>query len=181
LNTKLKTAKSELLSSLTETRTAILHAVLQLSPASQNITFLGTWSLKDLLAHLAGWDFTNLAAARDIQAGKLPEFYAHYDKDWKTYNAGLVAKYKREDFEELLAVVRDSQRQLIAYLESVPAEAFERDFGVRSGRNYKVTIARLLEAEWKDEQKHLEQIREFAAKLHSASPLGNADTALHRT
>jgi hypothetical protein len=151
--------KQELIFALLETRTAILQEASQLSPAAQNTVFLGVWSVVDLIAHLVGWDFTNLAAAKDIQAGKLPEFYAHYDKDWKTYNAELVAKYKRDDFEELLALARDSQGQLIAYLESVPAEAFEKDFGMRSGRNYKVTIARLLQAEWKDEQEHLEQIR----------------------
>jgi hypothetical protein len=53
---------------------------------------------------------------------------------------------------------------LIEYLETVPAEAFEGDFGVRSGRGTKVTIARLLEAELKDGQEHLEQIRAFAAR-----------------
>ena len=118
-----------------------------------------------MIAHLIGWDYANLAAAKDIQAGKLPEFYAHYDKDWKTFNAELVAKYKRDDFEELSALSRDSQGQLIAYLESVPAEAFEKDFGVRTGRNYKVTIARLMQAELKDGQEHLEQIQEFSATL----------------
>jgi len=89
----------------------------------------------------------------------LPEFYAHYDKDWKTFNAELAAKYKRDDFDELLALARDSQSQLIEYLESIPAEAFEKDFGVRSGRGTRVTIARLLQTELKDEQEHLEQIR----------------------
>ncbi len=118
-----------------------------------------------MLAHLAGWDYANLAAAKDIQAGKLPEFYARYDKDWKTYNAELVSPYKRDDFDELLALARDSHRRLIEYLESVPAEAFEQDFGVRSGRGTRVTIARLLQAEWQDEQEHLEQIRDFKAKL----------------
>jgi hypothetical protein len=117
-----------------------------------------------LISHLVGWDFTNLGAAKDIQAGKLPEFYAHYDKDWQTYNAELVAKYKRDDFDELLALVKDSQRQLIAYLESLPAEIFEKDFGVRSGRGTRVTLARLLQAELKDEQEHLRQIQEFIAQ-----------------
>jgi hypothetical protein len=159
VNKKFETLKRELLSALIETRTAILNEASQLSLAAQNTVFLGVWSLVDLIAHLAGWDFTNLAAAMDIQAGKLPGFYAHYDKDWKTYNAELVAKYKCDDFEELLVLVRDSQGQLITYLESVPAEAFEKDFGVRSGRGTRVTIARLLQAELQDEQEHLEQIR----------------------
>jgi len=164
MSTKSQTTKQELISALLETRTTILHEASQLSPTVQDTVFLGEWSVVDLIAHLIGWDFANLAAAKDIQAGKLPAFYAHYDEDWKTYNAELVAKYKRDDFEELLALVRDSQRQLIAYLENIPSQAFEKDFGVRTGRNYKVTIARLLQAEWKDEQEHLRQIQDFVAK-----------------
>lgn len=164
MSTKPETFKRELLSAVIETRAALLHAASQLPLEAQDTVFLGIWSVVDLIAHLIGWDFANLAAAKDIQSGKLPEFYAHYDKDWKTFNANLVAKYKRDDFDELLALARDSQGQLIEYLESIPTENFEKDFGVRTRRNYKVTIARLMQAELKDGQEHLEQIRGFAAK-----------------
>ena len=157
----------ELLSAVIETRTALLHAASQLSHEEQNTVFLGVWSVKDLIAHLIGWDYANLAAAKDIQAGKLPEFHAHYDEDWKTYNAALVAKYKRNDFEELRALSRDSQGQLIEYLESIPPENLERDFGVRSGRNEKVTILHLLQAELKDGREHLEQIQAFLANQNA--------------
>ena len=159
---KSKIRKSELLSKLIETRTAILNAASQLPPKAHDTVFLGIWSIKDLIAHLVGWDFTNIEAAKAIQSGRLPEFYARFDKDWKTYNAELVANYKQDDFNEMLAIARDSHRQLVAYLENLPAEAFEKDFGVRSGRKYKVTIVGLLLAEWKDECEHLGQIMCFA-------------------
>jgi hypothetical protein len=165
MSTKSEFREQELFSALLETRTAILNEAAKLFPVAQNIVLLGTWSIKDLLAHLIGWDFTNLAAVKDIQAGKLPAFYTLYDGDWKTYNAELVAKYKRDEFDELLAFVRDSQRQFIEYLETVPAEAFEKDFGVRSGRGTRVTMARLLQAEWEDERVHLQQIQGFKVKL----------------
>jgi len=165
MSKKSQTTKQELLSAVIETRTAVLQAASQLSPEDQDTVFLGVWSVKDLIAHLIGWDFANLAAAKNIQAGKLPEFYAHQDKDWKTFNAGLVAKYKRDDFEELLALSRDSPGQLIAYLESLSAEVFDKDFGVRTKRNYKVTIARLMQAELKDGKEHLKQIQEFKSTL----------------
>ena len=165
MSAKSKAPKSTLLSGLAETRAAILVAAAQVPPRARDTVFLGVWSLRDLLAHLAGWDVTNLEAAKDIRAGRLPAFYAHHDKGWKSYNAGLVAKYRREDFNELLALVRDSHRRLIAYLESLPEEAFERDFGVRSPRGFKVTIARLLRAEWQDEVEHLKQIQGFREKL----------------
>jgi len=165
MSTKPQTSNQELLSAVIETRAAVLQAASQLSHEEQNTVFLGVWSVVDLIAHLIGWDFANLAAAKDIQAGKLPEFYTHYDKDWKTFNAELVAKYKRDDFEELSALSRDSQGQLIEYLESIPTENFEKDFGVRTGRNYKVTIARLLQVELEDEKEHLQQLQDFAANL----------------
>jgi len=168
MTTKSEAHKEELLSGLAETRAAILQAAAQVPPEARDTAFLGTWSLKDLLAHLAGWDVTNLEAAKDIQAGVLPSFYAHHDKGWKSYNAGLVAKYRREDFEELLALVRESHQQLISHLESLPGETFEQDFGVRSPRGFKVTIARLLRAEWQDEVEHLQQIKEFALGTKSA-------------
>ena len=59
-----------ILSAIIETRTALLQAASQLSLDAQNTVFLGVWSVKDLIAHLIGWDFANLAAAKDIQAGK---------------------------------------------------------------------------------------------------------------
>ena len=165
MSTKSETLKRELLSAVLETRAALLQAASGLSPTAQDTVFLGIWSVKDLIAHLIGWDFANLAAAQAIQAGKLPEFYAHYDEDWETFNAESVAKYKRDDFEELSALARDSLGQFIAYLESIPPEHIEKDFGVRSGKNEKITILYLLQAELKDGQEHLKQIQEFKATL----------------
>jgi hypothetical protein len=72
----------------------------------------------------------------------------------------LVKKHKRDSFQELLGAVKGSQKKLIEFLQTIPPEHFNKDFGVRF-RGYKVTIQRLLEAEWKDEQTHLRQITDF--------------------
>jgi len=140
-----------------ETRQSILAEVSNLSKEQQDQVFLGIWSLKDLLAHLIGWDHTNLEAVKSVLTGKVPAFYEHHDRDWQTYNAMLVRKYKKGTFQELLARTRDSQKKLIVFLQTVPPENFNQDFGVRF-RGYKVTIQRLLEAERGDEQTHLQQI-----------------------
>lgn len=152
--------KDQLLSSLIETRQNILVEVSKLSKADRDRIFLGIWSVKDLLAHLAGWDYTNMEAASYVMAGNLPSFYAHHDRDWAKYNAILVAKYKRDHIDELIGLVKDAQRQLIDFIQTVPPSSFNKDFGVRF-RGYKVTIQRLLEAELKDEQIHLQQIIDF--------------------
>ena len=152
--------KEQILSDLTEVRQGILHQASLISENNRNRTFLGIWSVMDLLAHLAGWDHTNIEAAKAVLAGRSPAFYAHRDSDWRTYNSILVAKYKRASFHEMIAVLNNSHCELIEFLKTIPAESFNRDFGIRF-RGYKVTIRRLLESETKDEQTHFRQITDF--------------------
>lgn len=56
--------------------------------------------------------------------------------------------------------MRDSQKELMQFLQTIPPENFNKDFGVRF-RGDKVTIQRLLEAEASDEQTHFQQIVDF--------------------
>jgi hypothetical protein len=157
---KAQANKDEAISGLIEARGCILAAATLLPVEKRGQVFLGTWSVRDLLAHLVGWDFTNIEAGREILEGKLPSFYAHHDRDWRTYNAGLVERYKKDDWADMVSAVEESHRRLIGFLQRVAVEEFDRDRGLRAGR-YKVTIARLIKAETTDERKHCEQIREF--------------------
>ena len=162
--------KDTVISELVETRRKILDAVSSLSPEQQDEIFLGIWSVKDLLAHLVGWDFANMEAAKALLAGQLPGFYSHHDRDWKTYNARLVAEYKKDDFADLLSSVEDSHQKLIDLIRAIPAEEFGKDRGVRF-KGYKVTIASLLQVEANDEKTHHAQIEEFRAR-NNALPEG---------
>jgi hypothetical protein len=56
--------------------------------------------------------------------------------------------------------MQTSQEKLNEFLRTVPPEQFHKDFGVRF-QGYRVTVRRLLEAEWKDQQIHLRQRLEF--------------------
>jgi hypothetical protein len=143
--------KDALIGGLVKARAKILAAVGWLSRADQDEVFLGVWSVKDLLAHLVGWDHTNLSAVQEILAGQKPSFWAHYDRDWQSYNAQLVAEYKREDFSELVVAVEASHRQLIDFLQTVPADEYVK----------KKKIATLLRAEARDEEEHHRQVEVF--------------------
>ena len=68
--------KQQVIAGLVDARSKILASVAALPPAQQDVVFLGEWSVKDLLAHLIGWDFANLEATKEALAGKLPSFYA---------------------------------------------------------------------------------------------------------
>ena len=152
--------KEMLQGELFDVRARILEAASSLPLNKQDEVFLGTWSVKDLLAHLAGWDETNMRAVEEFLAGKLPSFYAYADKDWATYNAKLVAEYKREDFDELLTLVKATHRKLLDYLETILAVELERDRDIRY-KGWIVTPYKLLMVEKKDEEKHYDQLYKF--------------------
>ena len=160
---KAQLKKDELIADLIETLRKILDITTSFPPAKHDEIFLGIWSVKDLLAHLIGWLEANRKAVKAIRSGKLPEFYAYKDRDWQTYNARLVRKYKRDSLAELMLTMQVSHQKLIDSIQIIPAEEFEQDYGVRF-KGYKVTITRLLEAELKDEKEHYSQMEMFRNK-----------------
>lgn len=162
--------KEQIIADLTAARQEVLAAVRALPSEAQDIPFLGTWSAHDIVAHLVGWDHANGEAMAAIRAGRLPAFYDHYDPDWRTFNAGLVAQHKQGTPEETVALARASHEALLAALDAIPAEDVGRDYGVRSAGRRRVTIAMLLTVEARDERKHAGQIREFAAQGESSGP-----------
>ena len=152
--------KSELLCGLKDVRERILTLVLSLEPEKQEVAYLGSWSAREMLAHLAGWDETNVCAAEEILADERPGFYEFIDNDWSSYNAMLVEDYSRDDFEDLISLVQQTHTRLLDEVTAIPAEEIWKDRGILA-RGWKVTIGRLLNAELQDEEEHYWQLKEF--------------------
>jgi uncharacterized damage-inducible protein DinB len=161
--------KQQLATDLIEARRSLLAAAAALPPEERDMSFLGAWSAHDIIAHLVGWDAANLEAIRAITQGRLPAFYAHYDADWRSFNAELVIRHKHPTLEETLSAVQASHRDLLQALDALPADEMIRDHGVRSPRGRKVTVEMLVRAETGDEHKHGEQIRAFATQLQGGA------------
>jgi len=166
VNSKAAIKKEQIISELQKARSEILTEVAALSSKERDTVFLGVWSVKDILAHLAGWDYANMDAIHSVLEGKLPAFNEYHEPDWQTYNAMLVERYKKGSFKELVASVRASHIKLVELAQSVPVEQFNKDFGVRFRRS-KVTVQRLLEADIKDVRLHHQQIVEFFGKAYN--------------
>ena len=166
MSARAQTKKDQIISGLAEARKGIIDAVSSVPPNQQDEAFLGVWSTKDLLAHLVGWDYANVQAVQAILAGELPDYYSYYDRDWKTFNARLVAEYPRDDLADLLSLMEESHQALIGLLQSLPAEEFAEDRGVRF-RRYKVTIAGILQVEIDDERTHHQQLEAFRDRGNS--------------
>jgi hypothetical protein len=156
-NARLESQKRALIEALAAARASVLEALALIPPGRLSLPFLGSWSALDLLAHLQGWDITNWQAVQQIVDGQYPAFFQHYDKDWRSYNARLVAQYRREDFESQLAETRQSHAELLAFLDSLPAQILVNGKARReTGRS--VSIHNLLKAEASDERHHADQV-----------------------
>lgn len=154
--------KDELISDLISARQAVTAEITGLAEGQLDEPCIGIWCVKDLLAHLIGWDYTNLQAVQEILAGQRPAFFQYYDKDWRGYNARLVALYRKEPFDKLLWDAETSQQELVDFLRSLPAKDLLRGKSPHEqGRT--VTIRTLLKSEANDERKHAEQVRAFFA------------------
>jgi hypothetical protein len=160
--------KQALVAGLRDARRRILETAALLPAPARRRSFLGTWSLRELLAHLEGWDHTNARATEELLRGRLPGFYRYADHDWQSYNATLVRRYGRRNYRSLVASVKRSHRGLLRLLEAVPAEEMWKDRGIRY-RGWRVTIGRLMEAECRDEEKHCRELLAFAESRPDAS------------
>ena len=136
--------KDRILSELTGTRHKVLSAASKIFDKDQDIIFLGIWSIRDLIAHLIGWDYTNLNAIKSVMQKQIPDFYKYHDHDWQAYNAILVRKHKKGPIQNLLARANDSHETLVRFLQTIP---------------------RLLESETNDERIHYQQITGFFEEL----------------
>lgn len=166
LSSQAEISQAKIIVEFSNVRQQLLVIVDNVPVEHHSTVFLGTWSLLDLMAHLVGWDNSNLQAAREILAGQLPGVYSQWDSDWQTYNAELVRRFKIDDFDTLRANLESSHQELISFLSAIPAEDFSKDRGLRDG-HYKVTVAQMIKYEIYDEQRHARQVSAFLESVVS--------------
>ncbi|HLF70713.1 MAG TPA: DinB family protein [Dehalococcoidia bacterium] len=152
---------NEAIQALIDVRSRLLAACDLVPPEHHTEPFIGAWDLHDLLAHLAGWDYIDVAAIADLVAGRRPAFYDDYDADWAKINARLVQTYRQERWLDAVDAARMSQELLVAALTALPDGELDRDRGVR-WNGHQLTIARILRATVRDEAAHVHQIEAFA-------------------
>lgn len=157
---RLQREKGALIDALKRARDDLLAALAEIPPAQIAEACVGEWSAFELLAHLQGWDVTNRQAVEQIAAGRYPSFFQYYDKDWRSYNARLVAQHRQNDFAAQLAAAQGSHAGLLEYLEALPAETVMEGRAQReTGRS--VSIHNRLKAEAEDERQHAAQVRSY--------------------
>jgi len=79
---------------------------------------LGTWSPKQIIAHLSGWVVEATQRYQDIAQGKnLDKTYS----DWNAFNADSVEARAELSWDETLAEFKQAVREWFAEIETIPA------------------------------------------------------------
>lgn len=82
----------------------------------------GTWSVKDIIAHLIFW---NENPMREIQGAMRGErHYLDYSPGIDAINEEVVAPYRLQSFDMVNIAFADSVRSLVELLDSLPEEAY---------------------------------------------------------
>ena len=118
----------------------------------------GSWTPRDIVAHLIGWNRLVVEGSRQIRAGELPSYDEDPGEDFANVNARLIREYATEERGALLTELRASADELAAFLESVDPADWDRDFGVKHGEET-LTIRDTVEELLADYVVHAGQLR----------------------
>lgn len=124
------------------------------------------WSPRDILAHLVGWYPYTVTGCTEVQQGLLPFYEENAGENCCNINAGFIRQFADTPASELLTQFRDFGKKLIVFMESVPAENYSKDFGVRYGEEL-VTVGIVFKELTEDYEHHEKQLQEWA-KAHPA-------------
>src|SRR3990170_8191827 len=103
----------------------LLSSVDGLSEEQMMRIWYGDWSVRDILAHIAGWHREEIAMLERMARGErpVPESADYTDDD--AWNARFVAKWRAASAGEVLAELKAIKEAYVAAAGRLPEERFE--------------------------------------------------------
>jgi uncharacterized damage-inducible protein DinB len=120
----------------------------------------GVWNVKDLIAHIETWERACLIPLREYaRGGKFtPEKIPDHDA-WNLRNAQI---WKSKPLEMILEEYRSTREELLALVESLPAELWTRQLNLPWGEC--ASLAEMLSGLAWHEDEHRRPIQEWRAR-----------------
>jgi Protein of unknown function (DUF1706) len=129
-------------------------------PEELYLAKIDDWAPRDVVAHLVGWNWRMLQACRGILKGQTPDYYADAP-DYRTINAGYVARHASTSREALLRDLAAGLEELTAYASGLEPAEWEASHGVKHYRGAPATVSTTLASLAGDYAAHARQIREW--------------------
>jgi hypothetical protein len=123
---------------------------------------VSSWTPRDILAHLIGWNRHIVRGAKQILRGELPFYDVDPGADYAKVNAALVRECGDTDRSVLLESLATSAGELAAFLRTVDPAEWDRDLGVRH-EGETLTVKSTVDDLVADYDHHRGQLEEFGA------------------
>ena len=91
-------------------RAELLDALDRVPEDRRTEVWYGIWSLKDILAHLVGWQEAWAVGLDQVASGERPALPG-YEGDDDSFNAKSVARFTDESWEQVLGALRTTREQ----------------------------------------------------------------------
>lgn len=137
-----------LLHRLDETRAKIEALLPKIDPCQQ---IYPGWTIKDLLAHMTGWDDATIDSLQAHMNGRPPGVAAIRSLD--EYNSSTVSSRQDLDYEQVLKEWRLTRQVLRTLIEQMPEDKFFGALVVPWGE--KATVTYLVDMFREHEEEHL--------------------------
>ena len=154
-----------LIERLDETRLKIEEILPKIDP---DLEIYPGWTIKQMLAHITGWDEVSLDSLRDHVAGRTPVVTANRGLD--KFNARTVASRQDLDYTHILDEWRLTRKLLSTIVEAMPEEQFVEPLVTPWGM--KGTVTYLINIFREHEEEHVQDIHEWLKQPDK--PLGKA-------
>ncbi len=116
-----------------------------------------TWSPRDIVAHLIGWNYAAVQGSEQLRRGELPFYDIDPGEDYSQVNALFVRRYPSTDRAQLRDQLAVSAAALADYLATLDAATWSGDSGVRH-RGEALSILGTVEELIADYDHHRQQI-----------------------
>jgi len=144
-----------LLHRLDETRSTIEKLLLKIDIRKE---IYPGWTIKDLLAHMTGWDDATIDSLRAHETGRPPSVPAIRSLD--EYNDFTVSSRKDLDYDQTVKEWRLTRQVLRTIIEQMPEEKFFSPVVVPWGE--KATVTYLVDMFRDHEEEHAQDVLEWS-------------------
>lgn len=147
----------ELIEDFKQARLAIIQALDGFPKGKREEVLFEKWTLKDLMAHMNGWNIIGTKAVRNLKQGKTAPWAGNIDE----FNKLNVKKRKDWSWEKIYKELVKVSKEFFEEYESLPEELWGKKYW--PNRNYTPKIIFKIELKHYKET-HLPQILKFVKR-----------------
>jgi len=116
--------KSDAIAALEATRRETMDAINGIPEDKMTVPSFGTWSVKDVLCHLASWEQLAVADLQRVGRGHIPQLATFRPEDVDDWNAWLMRSRNLFPLPQVMFELEDARRQLVDALNALPDNLF---------------------------------------------------------